>query len=173
MVIEAKASLDPDGPKSVNSDFFASQLQWPLALLRRAIRARQHDDIAVRIAQPAFPVVGAIVALGRVAVARHDDLGLHLGRAQHGRVEIIGLEPEQDAVAIRLVIGIANRPVMVFDVEAVQLQDQHAMRGQSLIFMAAMRAIAAKQALIPPAAGLDIGNGNEGLGAHLFSLSVR
>ena len=48
----------------------------------------------------------------------------HLSGALQDRVKVIHFEPEQDAVSVRLVIAIANRPMMVFNFETVQLKDQ-------------------------------------------------
>ncbi len=44
----------------------------------RAVGASQNDRVAVRIAQPAFPVIGSAVTGGWIAMARLDDFGLHL-----------------------------------------------------------------------------------------------
>jgi hypothetical protein len=55
---------------------------------------------------------------------------------------------------------------MMFDVKAVQLQDELAILHQLLIVAAAVRAAAVEQALIPPAAGCDIRDTDERLGAH-------
>jgi hypothetical protein len=55
---------------------------------------------------------------------------------------------------------------MVFDLKAVQLEDQRAIRDQSLVFRAAVRALTAEEALIPPAARFDVGHGDQGLGMH-------
>jgi hypothetical protein len=52
-------------------------------------------------------------------VARQDYVGPHLNGAGDGRFEIVDLEPEQNATAIRLVGGITNATVMVVDIEAM------------------------------------------------------
>jgi hypothetical protein len=54
----------------------------------------------------------------------------------------------------------------MFDVKAVQLQDEPAILHQLLIVAAAVSPPTAQQALIPPAAGFDIGCTDERLGAH-------
>lgn len=48
----------------------------------------------------------------------------HFSGALQHRVEVVYFEPEQYAVSVRLVIAIANRPMVVFNTEAVQLKDQ-------------------------------------------------
>jgi hypothetical protein len=102
----------------------------------------------------------------RVAMPGQDDLRLHLGHSRHRGVEVVDFEPEQEAVAIRSVGRVPYRPVVVFDLEAVELKDEDAIADQALIFRAAVCALTAKQPLIPPAAGLDIGDGDEWLGPH-------
>jgi hypothetical protein len=49
----------------------------------------------------------------------------------------------------------------------VQLQDQGVARNQALVFGAAVGAAAAEQILVPPAARLDIADGDEGLWTQL------
>jgi len=99
-------------------------------------------------------------------VARPHDLDTHFDTAPHYRVEVIHLEPEKHTIAVRSVGAIADGAVMMFDFEAVQLQDEPAILHQLLILAAAVNLAAAQQALIPPAAGFDIRDTDEGLGAH-------
>ena len=94
------------------------------------------------------------------------DLDVHFGSALHYRVEVIHLEPEQHAIAVGSVGGIGDRAVMMFDFKAVQLQNELAILHHLLILPAAVRAATAQQALIPPAAGFDIRDTDERLGAH-------
>ena len=94
------------------------------------------------------------------------DLNAHFSSALHYRVEIIHLEPEQHAIAVGSVGGIGDRAVMMFDFKAVQLQNELAILHHLLILPAAVRAATAQQALIPPAAGFDIRDTDERLGAH-------
>jgi hypothetical protein len=56
---------------------------------------------------------------------------------------------------------------MMLDLPAVQLQDQGVARNQALVFGAAVGAAAAEQILVPPAARLDIADGDEGLWTQL------
>jgi hypothetical protein len=60
---------------------------------------------------------------------------------------------------------------MMFDVEAMQLQDEVAILHQLLIVGAAVSPVAAQQALIPPAAGCDVRDTNERLGKHGLTLT--
>ena len=105
-------------------------------------------------------------------MARQNKLDAHFGRAPHDRVEIIHLEPEQHAIPVGSASGIADGAVMMFDVEAVQLQNELSILDQLFIVAAAVGAAAAEQALIPPAAGFNIGYTNERLGAHEFNSSL-
>ena len=54
----------------------------------------------------------------------HDDLHAHFGGALHDRVKVVYLEPQQYTVSVWLVITIADRTVMVFYFEAVQLKNK-------------------------------------------------
>ena len=94
------------------------------------------------------------------------DLYAHLGSALHCRVEVIHLEPEQHTISVGSVGAIADGAVMMLDFKAVQLQDELAILHQLLILPAAVNAATAQQALIPPAAGFDIRDADERLGAH-------
>jgi hypothetical protein len=74
----------------------------------------------------------------------HDNLHSHFSRALHDRVKVVYLEPQQYTVSVRLVITIADRAVIVFYFEAVQLKNKLAIRDQSLIFGTPMIAPAAQ-----------------------------
>ncbi len=95
----------------------------------------------------------------------------HLSGALQNRVKVVHFEPEQDAVSVRLVIGIANRSMMVINFKAVQLKDQLAIRNQLLVLGPSMKTPAAQQALVPSAAGFDIGYGDERLRTHCGSIT--
>src|SRR5262249_28915484 len=139
----------------------------PTASPRRTIRTGEYDGVAVGIAQPAFPVVRTAVAGRRIAVLRQDDFRLEGGDAGQGSIEIVDLKPQQHAVAIGLVVWIADGPVVMFDVKAVQLEDERAIvRDQALIFRTAVITAAAEETLVPAAAGFNVGDGDEGLGTH-------
>src|SRR5262245_1867749 len=97
---------------------------------------------------------------------RQDDVGVQLGGASDRRVNVVDLEPQEHAVAVGPVIRVADRPVVVCDLEAVQLEDQHAVRDQALVLAAAVRALTAEEALVPPTAHFDIGHRDKGLGTH-------
>ena len=59
-------------------------------------------------------------------MARLDDLGVQARGAGDGRVEVVDLEPEEHAIAVRE-RRITHRAVVVLDVPAVQLKNQPAM----------------------------------------------
>ena len=99
-------------------------------------------------------------------MARQHDAGVQLSGALERRVEIIDLEPEEYAVAIGLVVRIPDWQVVMGNLEPMQLQDEHTVENQPLVFGSAMYAATAQQVLIPPAACFDIGYANERLGTH-------
>ena len=109
-------------------------------------------------------MVGPAVAVRRVLVARVNDFGFELVCAGQRRIEVANLEPQQEAVAVGAVIGIADRPMVVRDPEPVQLENEGAPRDQPLVFATAVRALAAEQMLIPATAGFDIADRDQGLG---------
>lgn len=141
-------------------------LEGYVTLRRRAVRAGDHDGVAVRIAQPAFPMVRATITGWWVAMTGQGDLGIHLRRAGNGFIKVVDLKPQQNTIALRLVVRIADRSVVVIDLDAVQPQDQPVIRDQSLIFRAAVRALAPEQTLVPAATRFDIRHCDEGLGTH-------
>src|SRR5579859_4434133 len=128
--------------------------------------AGEHDGVAIRVAHPALPLIGATVAIGRIAMAGQHDLDAHFGGTLHDRVEVIHLKPEQHTIAVGSAGAIADGAVMMFDVKAVQLQDEPAILHELLIVRAAVSPAAAQQALVPPAAGCNIRYTDERLGAH-------
>ena len=73
---------------------------------------------------------------------------------------------EQHTITVGCVGAIADWAVMMFDRKAVQLQYERAILHQLLILPAAVPPAATQQALIPPAAGFDIRDTDERLGAH-------
>lgn len=97
---------------------------------------------------------------------REHDLNSHLRGSLHDFVEVIDLKPQQHAVAVGLMVWVADWPVMVMHVKAVQLKDELSAVDQLLVGRSAVIAAASEQTLIPPAAGFDIGDGDERLGTH-------
>ena len=75
-------------------------------------------------------------------------------------------KPQEHAVAIGRVIRITDRPVAVFDLKTVQLEDQRTIRDPTPIFRIAARALTAEETLVPPAARFDIGHRDERLRTH-------
>ncbi len=96
----------------------------------------------------------------------HHDLDAHFSGALHDPVKVFDLEPQQYAVSVWLIITIADRTVMVFYSEAVQLKDNLAIEEQLLVFRAPVTAPAAQQTLIPSAACFHIGHGDQRLRTH-------
>ena len=101
----------------------------------------------------------------------HNNLDTHFSGALHDCVKIVDLEPEQHPISVWPVIAIADRTVMVFHFEAVQLKDKLPIRDQLLIRGAPMIAQAAQQTLVPSAACFHIGYGDQRLRTHPVSLA--
>ena len=99
-------------------------------------------------------------------MAGQHDLDAHFAGALHYRIEVLQLEPEQHTITVGFVGSISDGAVMMLDFKAVQLQDDRAIPDQLLILPAAVSPAAAQQALIPAAAGFDICDTDERLGAH-------
>lgn len=99
-------------------------------------------------------------------MARQDDLGFQFGGTGESCIEVVDFKPQEYAVSIGLVVRITDRPVVVFDLKAVQLEDQHAIGDEPLVFCPAVRALTTEEALVPPAARLDICHRDKGLGTH-------
>jgi len=89
-----------------------------------------HDGITIRIAQPAFPMIGAALPIRRIAMPRHNDFDSHFRNSSHCRVEVVNLKPQKHAISVRLGVGIADWAVMVKHLPSVQLHDQSVMRNQ-------------------------------------------
>ena len=96
-------------------------------------------------------------------MARQNNLGFKFGDTDERGIEVVDFKPQKYAIAIRLVLGIADRPVVMLDLKPVQLQNQDSLKNQPFIFLPAVVALTAKKSLIPPAAGFDISYGNQGL----------
>ena len=58
------------------------------------------------------------------------------------------------------------RHVVMLNLEAVQLKNQGAVGDEPLVLGSTMGALAAEQTLIPAAARLDVGYGDQWLGTH-------
>ena len=102
-----------------------------------------------------------------------DNLDTHFSGALHDCVKIVDLEPEQHAISVWPVIAIADRGVMVFHREAVQLKDKLPIRDQLFILGAPMIAPAAQQTLVPSAACFHVGYGDQRLRTHPVSLALN
>jgi hypothetical protein len=87
-----------------------------------SVRTRHDHDIAVRVPHPALPMIGPAVTIGGIPMTGHDNVYAHFSGPLHDRLEIVDFEPQQHAVPVWLVIAIADRAVMVFYCEAVQLK---------------------------------------------------
>ena len=115
------------------------------------------------------------LALRRVAMRRHDDIDAHLCTSTDRRVEIINLEPQQDAVSIGVVVRLADATVIVLYLKVVQLHHKPISIDQAFVVGAAVVATDAEQLLVPTAAGLNISGTDKGLRVHaptLFQLEV-
>ena len=105
-------------------------------------------------------------------MAGYDNLHAHFGGALDNSFEVVNLKPEQHAVPIWFVIRIANRAVMVFYCEAVQLKNKFSIRDQLFVCRAPMIAPAAEKTLIPSTACFHIGYRDQRLRTHLRRVST-
>lgn len=71
-------------------------------------------------------MVRPAVTIGGISMPRNHDLDAHLGGTLHNCVKVVNFKPQQNAIAIGLVVPIAYRTVMMFYFEAVQLKNKFA-----------------------------------------------
>jgi hypothetical protein len=93
-----------------------------------------------------------------------------------GGIEVIDLEPQQDAVAIWLACRIAYRPVVMVDLEPVKLHHQYASGEEALVIWAAVAAGEIEELSVPATAELHIGYGDQRLGSRheaVLNVSLR
>jgi hypothetical protein len=114
-------------------------------------------------------MVRAAVTRWRVAMPGTNHLNLHFLGAGHGRIEIINLKPNEDAVSV-CQIRVADFTVIVFHIPTVQLQNQSRVRNKTLVLGAAVRTLTAKEPLIPATACFYITYANQWLWAHWNSV---
>jgi hypothetical protein len=117
-------------------------------------------------------MVRTAVTLGRIPMAREDDLRTQLRGAVNSRLEVVDFKPQEHAIS-RREAGIADGSVMVLHIPAVQLKNQLAVRNEPLILRAAMATLTVKETLIPATARLNIAHGNKGLWTHTNSGLTR
>jgi hypothetical protein len=86
-------------------------------------------------------MIRTAIVFRRIAVPRQNDFRAHFLSARNRRIKILHLKPQQDAVAMRQ-FRISNRPMMMLDFPAVQLQQQLAVRNQLLVMTPAVTALA-------------------------------
>jgi hypothetical protein len=92
------------------------------------MRTGQNDRVTLKIAQPAFPM--RILT----AMARFEDISLHLFCARDGGVEIVQFKPEKNSIPIRLYFRFSEWTMMVLDAPVVQLKNQSSIgRDQSFV----------------------------------------
>ncbi len=96
-------------------------------------------------------------------MAWHDHLCLQVLSANNGRVEVVEFKPQEHAISVWLDVWISDTTMMMLHIPSVQLKNQPAMRNEPFILTAAMRALTAKETLIPATARLDIAHANERL----------
>jgi hypothetical protein len=105
-------------------------------------------------------MIRAPIAVRRISMPRQNNLNAHLLGPLHYLFEIVNFKPQQEAVPVWPLRAIADRAMIVFNFEAMQLQNQLSIFDQLLICLAPVRASASQQPLIPLAAGLYIRNGD-------------
>jgi hypothetical protein len=67
-------------------------------------------------------MIGTALTLGRVAVPGQNHFCLQLRRSRNRRIEIGGLKPQENAVAMRE-MRVTHGSVMMLDIPPMQLQD--------------------------------------------------
>jgi hypothetical protein len=115
-------------------------------------------------------MVRTALTLGRIPMAREDDLRLQLRGPGDSRVEVANFKPQEHAVS-RREVGIADRSVMMVHIPSVQLKNQLPARNEPLILRAAMATLTAKETLIPATARLNIAHANKRLWTHMNFLA--
>jgi hypothetical protein len=110
-------------------------------------------------------MVWAAVAGWRIAMPGLNHLDLHFFGTGHSCIEIVDLEPKEDAVSMCQIL-VADWTVIVSHIPAVQLHDQSLIRNQTVVLMSAVRTLTAKQPLIPATACFDVADANQWLWAH-------
>src|SRR3984893_103895 len=105
--------------------------------------------------------------IGRGIDARTlENLDRLLPGAPDGRVEIVDLKPQENAITIRPDRRVAHVRMLV-GLPGMKLKDERpGWIDELLVLGAAMAARAAEQILVPPAARLHVSNGNQRLGLH-------
>ncbi len=97
-------------------------------------------------------------------------LHAHGFRSCRGSIEILHLEPQEDAVSVGLKRRIADGSMVMLDIPSVELEDQPmVVINKALVFSTAVRASASEQTLIPAARRFDVINANQWLWPHHFS----
>src|SRR4051812_25643510 len=112
-------------------------------------------------------MVWSAPTLGRIAMAREDNLRAKLLSTANGSIEVLDFKPQLHPVPISQ-IRISDRPVVVFNFPTVQLHEQLAIGNQLLVVRSAVAALASQQPLVPATARFDIPNANHGLWAHMW-----
>ena len=74
------------------------------------------------------------------------DACVHCARSLHGAGEIGDLEPHEQAVAERSICG-RKRPVVILDVDVMELEDDLALAHDLLVLLAAVPARAANNSV--------------------------
>ena len=126
--------------------------------------ASQNDDITVRVAYPAFPVVRS-----RVYIGSFNDCRAKRARLLYRSIKRAQLEPEQHTKTVGR-RGRLAKVRMAMNVPGMKLEDYFAILHNLFVFVAAMTALATKQLLVPAAAALHVAHGDQRLSFHIIGL---
>jgi hypothetical protein len=131
------------------------------SLAKVTIGTSNNHNISVGIAKPELAVVGVSV---HFKAFKH--LGSMVLSALERFIDLVGLEPENDAVAVGLRFRIPKMWMRV-GVPMVELHDHEATEGKSLVFDASGSAFETQHSLIPKAAGFNVTNRDKRLWGHV------
>lgn len=98
-----------------------------------------------------------------------DHLGAQFRQTSDGGVEVLDLEPEQNAVAAGQV-GVPNVSMVVGNVPRVELKNQLVPGDELFVVAATMCPPASQEALVPAAARCDVADTDERLRTHEWCL---
>src|SRR5215475_7397471 len=105
-------------------------------------------------------MVRSAFAVRWIPMSRTHNFRVQSSDPLHCVIKVVDFKPEEHSIAVRFVIRVTDRAVMMLNLKAVQLHHQHSILLEALIFRTTVSARAAEQFLIPAATGFDVGRGD-------------